>query len=105
MGGTGSRYSALAAGAVDATILTLPFNLDAGKAGFKNLLWLGEKLEMPLTGRAVRDETIQRKPRQIFSILRAMLRAIGYGKGHSEESSQILVDFYVDRPGSGSEKF
>jgi ABC-type nitrate/sulfonate/bicarbonate transport system substrate-binding protein len=98
MGGAGARYGALAAGTVDATILTLPFNLDAEKAGFKNLLWLGEKLEMPLSGLAIRDETIQRNPRQIFSMLRAILRAIVYAKSHSEESSQILVNWiHVER--------
>jgi NitT/TauT family transport system substrate-binding protein len=98
MGGAGARYGSLAAGTVDATILSLPFNLEAEKAGFKNLLWLGERLEMPLSGIAVREETLQRNPRQIVSMLRAILRAIGYAKGHPEESGRILVDWIrVDR--------
>jgi NitT/TauT family transport system substrate-binding protein len=98
MGGAGARYGSLAAGAVDATILSLPFNLEAEKAGFKNLSWLGERFEMPLSGLAVRDESIQKNSRQIVAMSRAMLRAIAYAKTHAEESSRVLADWIrVDR--------
>ncbi|MBI1997433.1 MAG: ABC transporter substrate-binding protein [Deltaproteobacteria bacterium] len=38
MRGGGARYAALLGGSVDATILTLPYNLQAEKAGYKDLL-------------------------------------------------------------------
>ena len=62
MGGGDSRFAALLGGTVDATILNFPFNLQAEKLGFNVLLWLGERLEMPLSGVGVRDETIQKNP-------------------------------------------
>jgi NitT/TauT family transport system substrate-binding protein len=93
MGGAGARYSSLAAGAVDATILSLPFNLEAEKAGYRNLSWLGERLELPLSGLAVREETIQKNPRQIVSVMRALIRAIAHAKNHAEDASRILVDW------------
>jgi NitT/TauT family transport system substrate-binding protein len=93
IGGAGSRYAALASGTVDATILSLPFNLDAERAGYRNLSWLGERFEMPLSGLAVRDETIHKNPRQLLSVMRAVLRAIAYAKSHGEESARILADW------------
>ncbi len=62
MGGNSARYTSLVTGTVDATVLSPPFNLQAEKAGYKELLWLGERLELPLAGLGVRDETIQKNP-------------------------------------------
>jgi NitT/TauT family transport system substrate-binding protein len=93
MGGAGARYASLVAGAVDATILSLPFNLEAEGAGFRNISWLGEHLEIPLSGLAVREETIQKNPRQIVSVMRAMLRAIAHAKNHADDASRILVEW------------
>jgi NitT/TauT family transport system substrate-binding protein len=93
IGGAGARYAALASGTVDATILSLPFNLDAEKAGYRNLSWLGERFEMPLSGLAVRDETIQKNPRQLLSVMRATLRGIAYAKSHAEESVRMLAEW------------
>ena len=66
MGGGDSRFAALVAGTVDATILNFPFNLQAEKLGFNVVLWLGERLEMPLSGVGARDETIQKNPGQLL---------------------------------------
>ena len=65
MGGAAARYAALVSGSVDATILTLPYNLQAEKAGYKDLLWFGERLELPLSGLAVRDDSIQKNPQPV----------------------------------------
>jgi NitT/TauT family transport system substrate-binding protein len=78
MGGAASRYASLIAGSVDATILTLPYNLQAEKAGYKDLLWFGEHMELPLSGLAVRDETIQKNSKQVSGVIRAVLRAMTF---------------------------
>jgi NitT/TauT family transport system substrate-binding protein len=93
MGGAAARYAALVSGSVDATILTLPYNLQAEKAGYKDLLWMGERLELPLSGLAARDETIQKNPHQVRGIVRAVFRAMAFASGHGEETRQILVDW------------
>jgi NitT/TauT family transport system substrate-binding protein len=93
MGGNSARYTSLITGTVDATVLSPPFNLQAEKAGFKDLLWLGERLELPLAGLGVRDETIQKNPKQISAMIRAVFRAIAFAKAHPEETMRMLVNW------------
>jgi ABC-type nitrate/sulfonate/bicarbonate transport system substrate-binding protein len=93
MGGATARYASLISGSVDATILTLPYNLQTEKAGYKDLLWFGERLELPLAGLAVRDETIQKNPKQVFGVIRAVFRAMAFAGANREETTQILVNW------------
>ena len=98
MGGGDSRFAALVGGTVDATILNFPFNLQAEKLGFNVLLWLGERLEMPLSGVGVRDETIQKNPGQVFGLVRAIYRSVVFAKVNPEETIQAFMDWArVDR--------
>ena len=97
MGGAAARYAALLSGSVDATILTLPYNLQAEKAGYKDLLWFGERLELPLAGLAVRDETIQKNPKQVYGVIRAVFRAMAFAGANREETTQILVSWRAGR--------
>jgi NitT/TauT family transport system substrate-binding protein len=98
MGGGDSRFAALVGGTVDATILNFPFNLQAEKLGFNVLLWLGERLEMPLSGVGVRDETIQKNPGQVFGLVRAIYRAVVFAKANPEETIQAFMEWTrVDR--------
>jgi NitT/TauT family transport system substrate-binding protein len=93
MGGAATRYAALIAGSADATILTLPYNLQAEKAGYKDLLWFGERLELPLAGLAVRDETIQKNPKQVLGVIRAVFRAMAFASANREETTQLLMNW------------
>ena len=90
-GGAAPRYAALLGGSVDATILTLPYNLQAEKAGYKDLLWFGERVEFPLSGLAVRDETIQKNPKQVLGVVRAVFRAMAFASANREETTQLLA--------------
>jgi ABC-type nitrate/sulfonate/bicarbonate transport system substrate-binding protein len=93
MGGAASRYAALIAGSVDATILTLPYNLQAEKADYKDLLWFGERTELPLSGLAARDETIEKNPKQVLGVVRAVLRAMSFASANREQTTQMLVNW------------
>lgn len=93
MGGAASRYASLIAGSVDATILTLPYNLQAERAGYKDLLWFGERMELPLSGLAAREETIQKNPRQVLGVVRAVLRAMAFAATHREETTQMIANW------------
>jgi NitT/TauT family transport system substrate-binding protein len=93
MGGAAARYASLIAGSVDATILTLPYNLQAEKAGYKDLLWFGERLELPLAGLATRDETIQKNPKQVSGVVRAVFRAMAFASANREETVQMLINW------------
>ena len=52
-GATSARFAALQSGAVDAAILTPPFNFNAQSAGFNNLGNINEYVDMPFAGIAV----------------------------------------------------
>jgi NitT/TauT family transport system substrate-binding protein len=91
MGGAASRYFSLIAGSVDATILTLPYNLQAEKADYKDLLWFGERTELPLSGLAARDKTIEKNPKQVLSVVRAVLRAMTFASANREETTQMIA--------------
>jgi NitT/TauT family transport system substrate-binding protein len=98
LGGGDSRFAALVAGTVDATILNFPFNLQAEKLGFNVLLWLGERVEMPLSGIGSRDETIQKNPGQVLGLVRGIHRAVIFAKSHPEDSVQAFMEWTrVDR--------
>ncbi len=91
--GNSARYTSLISGAVDATVLSPPFNLQAEKAGYKDLLWLGERFELPLAGLGVRDETFQKNPKQILAMIRAVFRAVAFAKTHPEETMRMLINW------------
>ena len=93
MVGNSARYTSLISGAVDATVLSPPFNLQAEKAGYKDLLWLGERFELPLAGLGVRDETFQKNPKQILAMIRAVFRAVAFAKTHPEETMRMLINW------------
>jgi NitT/TauT family transport system substrate-binding protein len=93
MGGAASRYASLIAGSVDATILTLPYNLQAERAGYKDLLWFGEHMELPLSGLAARDETIQKNSKQVAAMIRAILRAMTFASANREETTQMIANW------------
>jgi ABC-type nitrate/sulfonate/bicarbonate transport system substrate-binding protein len=50
-------------------------------------------LELPLAGLGVRDETIQKNPKQILAMIRAVFRAIAFAKAHPEETMHMLVNW------------
>ncbi|HEX7231118.1 MAG TPA: ABC transporter substrate-binding protein, partial [Candidatus Binatia bacterium] len=98
MGGAASRYAALVAGTVDATILTLPYNLEAEKAGYRDLLWFGERMELPLSGLAGGDETLRNNPKLVLAAVRAIFRAMAFASAHREETTQIIVSWLKVAP-------
>jgi NitT/TauT family transport system substrate-binding protein len=93
MGGAAARHAALISGSVDATILTLPYNLQAEKLGYKDLLWFGERMELPLSGLASRDETIQKNPKQVYGVVRAIFRAMAFASANREETIQMVMNW------------
>lgn len=98
MGGAASRYAALVAGAVDATILTLPYNLEAEKAGYRDLLWFGERMELPLSGLAAGDETLRNNPKLVLATVRAIFRAMAFASAYPEETMEIIANWLKVAP-------
>jgi ABC-type nitrate/sulfonate/bicarbonate transport system substrate-binding protein len=74
IGGSGTRATALRAGSIDATAIDVSLAVKAEDEGFNRLLYLGDIIELPLTGIAVMDKQIQAQQEQIKRVIRATLR-------------------------------
>jgi NitT/TauT family transport system substrate-binding protein len=74
IGGSGTRATALRAGSIDATAIDVSLAVKAEDEGFNRLLYLGDIIELPLTGIAVMDKQIKAQREQIKRVIRATLR-------------------------------
>jgi ABC-type nitrate/sulfonate/bicarbonate transport system substrate-binding protein len=50
-------------------------------------------LELPLAGLATRDETIQKNPKQVSGVVRAVFRAMAFASANREETVQMLINW------------
>jgi len=79
IGGTSARFAALVGGAVDATVVSSPFEYIAEQQGFRTLVSLKELAEyvnLPYAGVAVTQEKIAKDGGQIVKALRALRAAM-----------------------------
>jgi ABC-type nitrate/sulfonate/bicarbonate transport system substrate-binding protein len=76
-GATSARFSALQAGAVDAAILTVPFNFYGESAGFTNLGFTFDTLpDMPFAGMAVNRAWASANPKVVERFLGAITKGV-----------------------------
>jgi NitT/TauT family transport system substrate-binding protein len=68
-----TRLAALRAGSIDATPIDVAFAMKAEDEGFKRLLYLGDIIELPLSGIAVTDNKLQTQREQVKKVVRASL--------------------------------
>jgi len=88
-----SRALALKAGAIDAAMLSVPYDLFMEKDGFKPIAYMKDISEFPLLGLIAHDERIREKPDEVRKILTAALKGIAYTKSHREEVLPLLKQF------------
>jgi ABC-type nitrate/sulfonate/bicarbonate transport system substrate-binding protein len=92
-GATSARFAALQAGAVDAAILTPPFNFHAQSAGFTRLGDTIEYTDMPFAGIGVNMTWAQANKAAVEKVIRIYTRSIGwlYDPANRAEAIQILM--------------
>jgi NitT/TauT family transport system substrate-binding protein len=88
-----NRALALKTGAIDAAMLSVPYDLLMEKDGFKPIAYLKDISEFPLLGLIVHDERIREKPDEVRRVLAAALKGIAYTKTHREEVLPLLKQF------------
>jgi NitT/TauT family transport system substrate-binding protein len=94
-GATNARFSALQSGAVDAALLTTPFNFYAESAGFTNLGFTLDYLkDMPFAGMAMNRNWAVANPKVVERFLSVFARSIAWFEdaGNRAEAVQILMD-------------
>jgi NitT/TauT family transport system substrate-binding protein len=88
-----TRLAALRAGSIDATPIDVAFAMKAEDEGFRRLLYLGDIIELPLSGIAVTDNKLQTQREQVKKVVRASLRGSRFMKQNRAETIQMLSDY------------
>ncbi len=92
-GATSARFAALQAGAVDAAILTPPYNFHAQSSGFTNLGEAVEYADMPFAGIAVNTNWAAANKGTVEKVISIYTKSIAwlYDPKNRDESVRILM--------------
>ncbi|HEY1234655.1 MAG TPA: ABC transporter substrate-binding protein [Candidatus Binatia bacterium] len=88
-----TRLAALHAGSIDATPIDVAFAVKAEDEGFRRLVYLGDLIELPLSGMAVTDHKLQTQREQVRRVVRATMRGTRYFKQNRGDTVQMLADY------------
>jgi NitT/TauT family transport system substrate-binding protein len=88
-----TRLVALRAGSIDATPIDVAFAVKAEDEGFRRLIYLGDIIELPLSGLAVMDAKLQSQRQQVKRVARAGVRGARLMKQNRTETIQMLSDY------------
>jgi NitT/TauT family transport system substrate-binding protein len=95
VGATAARFSALQAGAIDATILLPPFSFAAEAAGFSNLgLTADYSKDLPFTGAVVNKNWGEKNPALMRKLLAVHNKSVAWflDKAHRQEAIDIMAE-------------
>ena len=85
------RLSALQAGQIDGTVMSMPYNKMAVKLGFKELVHLREIIKTPQGGLVTTLQKIRGEPDMIVRTIKAVLAANRYLKQNKSEFTKLLA--------------
>ncbi len=106
-GSPDARFAALVAGAVEATVVSSPFEYRAEQKGFKTLLSVKETAEfvrIPIAGLSTTQRKIDKEPDEIVRVLRGQRAAMLFLQGQREIGVSLLEKLLqLDR--SAAERF
>jgi len=85
------RLSALQAGLIDGTVMTMPYNKMAVKMGFRELVHLREVIKTPQGGLVTTLQKIRAEPETIQRTVKAALMGNRYLKEHKGEFVKLLA--------------
>jgi ABC-type nitrate/sulfonate/bicarbonate transport system substrate-binding protein len=100
-----TRLAALRAGAIDATPIDVAFAMKAEDEGFKRLLYLGDIIELPLSGIAVMEKKIQTQREQVKKVIRATIRGTRFMKQNRAETIQMVSDYLRISPSQSAKAY
>lgn len=93
VGGSSDRLAALRAGFVDATPLDLAYIDRTEKLGFRNILYFGGVVDLPLGGLAATKEKIEKDPDQVRRVIKGTLKGIRFYKNNKQETLDIMRSY------------
>jgi NitT/TauT family transport system substrate-binding protein len=94
MGAQPSRFAALVAGTLDATIIAPPFDLTAKKQGYNVLVNLAD-LAIPYPQQVIEttDRFIRENPQAVKNFLKGFIAGIHYGLTNKEGAKKIIAKY------------
>jgi NitT/TauT family transport system substrate-binding protein len=100
-----TRLAALKAGSIDATPIDVAFAVKAEDEGFRRLIYLGDIIELPLSGMAVMEKKLQTQREQVKKVVRASLRGTRFMKQNRAETIQMLSDYLRITPSQAAKAY
>ena len=100
-----TRLAAIRAGSIDATPIDVAFAMKAEDEGFRRLIYLGDIIELPLSGIAVMDSKLQSHRDQVKRVVRASLRGTRFMKQNRTETIQMLSDYLKITPAQAAKAY
>jgi NitT/TauT family transport system substrate-binding protein len=100
-----TRLAALRAGSIDATPIDVAFAMKAEDEGFKRFLYLGDIIELPLSGIAVMEKKIQTQREQVKKVIRATIRGTRFMKQNRAETIQMVSDYLRITPSQSAKAY
>ncbi|HWH79562.1 MAG TPA: ABC transporter substrate-binding protein, partial [Candidatus Binatus sp.] len=100
-----TRLAALHSGAIDATPIDVAFAVKAEDEGFRRLVYLGDLIELPLSGIAVTDHKLQTQRDQVRKVVRATVRGTRSFKQNRNETVQMLADYLHITPAQAAKAY
>ncbi len=100
-----TRLAALRAASIDATPIDVAFAMKAEDEGFRRLLYLGDIIELPLSGIAVTEKKLQTQREQVKKVVRASLRGTRFMKQNRAETIQMLSDYLHISPSQAGKAY
>jgi ABC-type nitrate/sulfonate/bicarbonate transport system substrate-binding protein len=85
------RLSALQAGQIDGTVMSMPFNKMAVKMGFRELVQLRDFIKTPQGGLVTIQQKIRGEPDMILRTVKATLQANRFLKENKTEFAKLLA--------------
>lgn len=90
----GPSFAALKSKAVGAAALTPPFDAQARKEGYKELVDTGDVLELPMNGLGTLERKIKDEPEWVKKMMRATLKSMAYLRDHPQEAMDYMIKNY-----------
>lgn len=89
--GTAPVYASIIAGKVDAGVLSTPSDGQAEEQGFREILFLGDLLELPANGLSTTSSYIAQHRQTVVGMIRGMWNAEQWIKANPEGTQQVLI--------------
>jgi NitT/TauT family transport system substrate-binding protein len=104
-GDSALRLAALRAGAIDATAVDVVLAIKAEEEGFKRLVYLGDIIDLPVSGIAVTGAKLANHREQIKKVIRATLRGMRFIKQNRPETLRMMQSYLRITPAQAAHTY